>query len=72
MPTQPINLLREESFYLYRHIRLDTNQVFYVGIGKKSKIGSHAKEYARAYEKYNRSAFWRRIADKVGIELKLC
>lgn len=41
---------------LYRHVRLDKNEVFYVGIGRGD----------RAYDKkpYNRSKWWHRIISK--------
>lgn len=38
-------------YYVYKHIRLDTNTVFYVGKG-------HAK---RAYSKLDRNRYWGRI-----------
>ena len=39
---------------VYRHIREDTNEVFYIGIGKTDK---------RSYEKNrHRSDFWKNIA----------
>lgn len=31
------------SFYMYRHIRPDTNEVFYVGIGRHQKKWKHAR-----------------------------
>jgi hypothetical protein len=41
---------------VYQHIRLDNNEVFYVGIGKSQK---------RAYDKRGyRSIYWRNIAKK--------
>lgn len=40
---------------VYYHRRKDTNEVFYVGIGKSQK---------RAYETYSRSAFWKRVVEK--------
>lgn len=40
-----------ENIYLYRHRRLDTNDVFYVGIGINK----------RAYVKSNRSVYWKRV-----------
>jgi hypothetical protein len=40
---------------VYRHIRKDTNKVFYVGIGKKSN---------RAYSKHQRNKYWQSIVDK--------
>jgi hypothetical protein len=42
---------------VYEHIRNDTNEVFYVGIGKEEK---------RAFSKFGRSKYWKRIANKVG------
>lgn len=53
-------------YYLYRHIRIDKNEVFYVGIGQKMDINydSLEKEYERAYDKNSRSKFWNRIINK--------
>ena len=50
------------SYYLYRHIRLDKNEVFYIGIGKKFYRG----EYGRARQ-YNtgRNNQWRNIYKKL-------
>jgi hypothetical protein len=42
--------------YLYRHIRLDKNEVFYIGIGKEDE-----EKYRRAYDKNRRSALWKSI-----------
>jgi len=47
---------------LYRHIRLDKNEPFYVGIGKNVK---------RAYNIYNRSAYWGKIVKKHGYEVEI-
>jgi len=47
---------------VYRHIRLDKNEVFYIGIGKTEK---------RAYEKHHhRSQFWKNIS-KIGYEVEI-
>ena len=40
---------------VYRHIRLDTNEVFYVGIGKTDM---------RAYKTQSRSSHWKNITNK--------
>ena len=40
------------TYYLYRHIRIDTNKVFYIGIGKVNKT---TKSYSKDYEKYKRA-----------------
>ena len=50
--------------YVYKHTRLDTNQVFYIGIGNDNS-------YKRAYNKYDRNYIWKNIINsekpKVGI-----
>lgn len=47
---------------VYRHRRLDTNEIFYVGIGKTKK---------RAYNKYNRSKFWKSIINKTDYSVEI-
>lgn len=39
---------------VYRHIRLDVNKVFYIGIGKSDK---------RAYDKNGRNQYWKNIVN---------
>lgn len=45
--------------YVYTHTRLDTNEIFYVGIG----IGND-KKYKRAKETYSRTSLWKNIVSK--------
>lgn len=54
------------KFYLYRHIRLDKNEPFYIGIGTKSDktILSFNKEYSRAFNKSTRNKIWKNIINK--------
>lgn len=52
--------------YVYRHIRLDKNQPFYIGIGSDCDF-----EYKRAYSKHNRGRLWRRIANKTEFEVDI-
>jgi hypothetical protein len=47
---------------LYQHRRLDTNEIFYVGIGKTIK---------RAYYKHNRNRHWHNIVNKVGYKVEI-
>jgi hypothetical protein len=47
---------------VYRHRRLDTNEIFYVGIGKKE---------SRAYQKRSRNQFWKNIIDKTNYEVEI-
>lgn len=48
--------------YLYRHIRKDKNEVFYVGIGST---------IYRAYDFKRRSGFWKIIYNKTDIEVDI-
>lgn len=51
------------NYYVYRHIRPDTNQVFYIGIGNNND--KRFVPYARAKNKGNRrSDFWKRVVTK--------
>jgi len=47
---------------LYRHIRLDKNLPFYIGIGKNE---------SRAYSKSQRNIHWKRIVDKTDYEVEI-
>lgn len=42
---------------VYKHIRLDTNQVFYIGVGKTDK---------RPYSKIYRNKHWHNVVNKAG------
>jgi hypothetical protein len=50
--------------YVYRHIRLDKNQPFYIGIGTDLT-------YKRAKEKSRRNRIWNKIADKTDIDIEI-
>lgn len=49
------------TFVVYKHIRLDTNEVFYIGIGKLS----------RAYQKGSRNIHWTRIVELAGYRVEI-
>lgn len=66
----------ENKYYLYRHIRLDTNEVFYVGTGtKKNKkfFRTITSEYQRAYcyKAHSRNSFWNKIFNKTQIKTEI-
>lgn len=46
------------KFYLYRHIRLDKNEPFYIGIGTKCGNKSFDKIYKRAFSEKSRNIHW--------------
>lgn len=48
--------------YVYRHIRLDKNEPFYIGIGKTEK---------RAYDKRGRNKIWKDIVSKCQYEVEV-
>jgi len=50
--------------YVYRHIRLDKNQPFYIGIGDDNT-------YERAYSKHNRNNYWNNIVSKYGYRVDI-
>jgi hypothetical protein len=56
----------ENNWYVYRHIRLDKNKPFYIGIGNK-------KNYARAYQSKpdRRNEIWCKIFFKTEIEIEI-
>ena len=51
--------------YLYRHIRLDKNEPFYIGIGKSES------EYNRAYFKSSRNTYWKNIVNKTEYRVEI-
>jgi len=54
-----------KEYYLYRHVRFDKNEVFYIGIGTKPKnYTNHKLEYGRAYSQFSRSKFWKSVVLK--------
>lgn len=50
--------------YVYRHIRLDKNEPFYIGI-------SNDTNYRRAYSKQKRNKIWNRIVSKTEYQVEI-
>lgn len=50
--------------YLYRHIRADLNQPFYIGIGSDNN-------YTRAQQKTKRNNFWNNIVSKTDYKVEI-
>jgi hypothetical protein len=60
--------------YLYRHIRLDKNEPFYISIGTKTnvKFKSFNSEYRRAFSKQRKdSKIWNLITSKTNYEVEI-
>jgi len=47
----------ENQWYVYKHIRLDKNEPFYIGIGS-------TENYARAFSRSIRNDIWKKITGK--------
>lgn len=54
-----ISYIRNMKAYVYTHTRLDTNEIFYVGIGTQDN-------YKRASRSHNRTNHWNNIVKKCG------
>ncbi len=50
--------------YVYRHTKLGTSEVFYIGIGNQPK-------YSRAYTKNGRNKWWTKVVEKYGFEVEI-
>lgn len=50
--------------YVYRHIRLDKNEPFYIGIGI-------TENYLRAYSKKGRNKIWKGIVSRANYEVEI-
>jgi transposase len=53
--------MEDNIYYIYRHIRLDKNEVFYIGLGKNR----------RAWCKDGRNIYWKNIAKKSSYEVEV-
>ena len=63
----------EGDYYLYRHIRLDTGEPFYIGIGTKftDRAYTYKGIYIRAFVKSRRNNFWKSIVNKTDYEVEI-
>lgn len=54
-------------FYLYQHIRLDKNEIFYIGISRYNK----RYKYKRASQKDKRNSIWKNIVAKTNFKYEI-
>lgn len=59
-----------DKYYLYRHIRLDKYEPFYIGIGTKTKSDIKGNNYSRAIEK-RRNNLWKKIINKTNYKIEI-
>jgi len=61
----------EQVYFLYRHIRLDKNEPFYIGVGTcDMKNNTFKSRYFRAYTK-NRNKHWKNIVSQTDYEIEI-
>lgn len=62
-----------KRYYVYRHIRLDKNEPFYIGIGakKKDRYTVWTSEYKRAFEIIRRNNVWKSIVSRTEFEVEI-
>ena len=53
--------MEDNIYYVYRHIRLDKNQVFYIGLGRNK----------RAWDKHSRNRYWNHIVKNTDYEVEI-
>lgn len=58
------NSIESRDWYLYRHVRLDNNLPFYIGIGK-------GRNYKRAYDSKGRNKLWYEIISKTEYNVEI-
>lgn len=54
--------MEDKKYCVYRHIRLDTNKTFYIGVSTNIR---------RPYNQYDRSQFWKNIISKSNYEVQI-
>lgn len=54
-------------YYVYQHIRLDTNQVFYIGISRWNR----KSKYKRATQRDKRNPIWKKIVAKTDFRYEI-
>ncbi|MEK6878328.1 MAG: NUMOD1 domain-containing DNA-binding protein [Nanoarchaeota archaeon] len=60
------------QYYLYRHIRLDKNEPFYIGIGSKSNnYNLYCQEFMRAFNRSARNKIWKGIVSRTEYDVEI-
>jgi hypothetical protein len=58
-------------YFVYQHVRLDTNEIFYIGVGTKNKGNTLKSKYKRAYSKSGRNNNWKRIVNIYNYKIEI-
>lgn len=57
-------------YYLYRHIRLDKNEPFYIGVGKVPSSKNDSR-YRRANQRAGRNRIWKGITSRTNYNVEI-
>lgn len=57
--------------YTYIHKKLNTNEIFYIGIGTRGKTEQNSDKPSRAYNKSKRNSLWKNIVNKYGRSVEI-
>ena len=60
-----------KKYYVYQHIREDKNEIFYIGIGTKSKQDLKCNTYSRASSKHKDNNIWLKIVAKTAWKFEI-
>lgn len=64
-------IVENGKYYLYRHIRLDKNEPFYIGISTKYPEDYLWNSYSRANKRAGRNSIWKRIIKKTDYKVEI-
>lgn len=59
------------NYYLYRHIRTDKNEPFYIGKSTCFKTKSFNEEFERAFNRASRNNIWKKIVKKTKYKVEI-
>lgn len=59
------------KYYVYRHIRLDKNIPFYIGISEGKQSCTFKQFHSRAFAKRNRNIIWKQIVNKTPYKIEI-
>ena len=59
------------KYYIYKHVRDDKGEPFYIGIGSKYHQDDVYGSYTRARVRYGRNKLWKRIVDKTTYKIEI-
>jgi len=60
------------KYFIYRHIRLDKNIPFYIGVGTKiSRANTFNENHRRAFVKFGKNLLWKRIVAKTDYSVEI-